>query len=297
MNSEEKKEGVMKIEAQASKIFFMDKIEEKFPLEFEFASDIAYEVLRVMEGTPLFLQAHLDRLKVSLFSIMKIDNAYFEIWWTNRETRIKYGIEQLISENKILNQNIKILVGQDCGKEWQIIIFPIKSFYPAKEVYQSGVQTMILEEVRHQPQVKAVNLELTKRVLEIREKTGVYEALLLTPEGYIAEGSRSNLFFVKEGTLVTAPDEWVLKGITREKVIETATSLGIPIVQAKIKPEDIESYESAFLTGTSIHILPVNTIGNWHRKSASHPLMIRLMQAFEKKIQESIGGMSHGKSI
>ena len=287
----------MIIETQASKIFFMDKIVQEYPRNFEFAGAVAYEVLRVMAGTPLFLQAHLDRLKESMFSIMKIDNAYFEIWWRNQEERLSYGVEQLVLENEILNQNIKILVGQDNAGHWQTIIFPIQSFYPTQAVYCAGVKTIILQEVRHQPQIKAVNLELTKRVQVLREETGVFEALLLTPEGYIAEGSRSNLFFVKDNTLVTAPDEWVLKGITREQVIETARSLGINVEQARIKPEDIVNYESAFLTGTSIHILPIQCIGEWHSNSATHPLIIRLMQAFEKKIQESIGGRAHGKSI
>lgn len=278
----------MRIDTDASKIFFTGKMVAEYPREFEFVSDVAYEVIRAIDGKPLFYQGHMDRLKESLFSIMEKDNVYFENCWERISCKVVEGIQESIIANHIVNQNIKVLVGETSHEGWEVIVFPIRSYYPEPHVYAIGVDTMILNEVRHHPNIKAVNESLTEHVTRLREETGIYEAILLTSEGYVAEGSRSNLFFVKGNTLVTAPDAMVLKGITRQMVIDTAKGLGIDLEQREIRPLDIVEFDGAFLTGTSIHILPIRSIGDWHPDSANNPLVERLTEAFENTVRESL---------
>ena len=93
----------------------------------------------------------------------------------------------------------------------------------------------------------------------IRE-SGVYEVLLVNRESKVTEGSRSNLFFIREGVVRTAPDSEVLPGITRQKVLELISEEGFRLDIRSLALEELPSAEAAFLTGTSPK---VSTRINW----------------------------------
>ncbi len=81
-------------------------------------------------------------------------------------------------------------------------------------------------------------------------------------EGRITEGSRSNVFFVKDGCFVTAPAEEVLPGITRQKVIELLAGSGYALKEHSLSAAELPQVQAAFLTGTSPKILPIRSIGD-----------------------------------
>jgi branched-chain amino acid aminotransferase len=94
------------------------------------------------------------------------------------------------------------------------------------------------------------------------------EAIMLTPDGHISEGSGENLFLVTDGKLVTpASDNHILLGITRDTVIKLAKDeLGIETVERPIKLDELFSAEECFLTGTAAHVTAVGEID--HRQIA-----------------------------
>jgi branched-chain amino acid aminotransferase len=82
-------------------------------------------------------------------------------------------------------------------------------------------------------------------------------ALLLDPDGFVAEGTGDNFFIVKDSKIITPEGRNILRGITRETVFELASRLGIPCLEKNIEPYDVYNAEEAFMTGTPFCILPV----------------------------------------
>jgi branched-chain amino acid aminotransferase len=96
---------------------------------------------------------------------------------------------------------------------------------------------------------------------EVMEK-GFDEAIMLTPDGHVSEGSGENIFLVKDGKLVT-PDSRssILLGITRDTVIKLAQDeLGIETIERKIERDELYTADECFLTGTAAHLTPVAEI-------------------------------------
>jgi branched-chain amino acid aminotransferase len=97
---------------------------------------------------------------------------------------------------------------------------------------------------------------------------GLDEAIMLTPDGHISEGSGENLFLVTDGKLVTpASDNHILLGITRDTVIKLAKNeLGIETVERPVALDELFSADECFLTGTAAHVTAVGEID--HRQIA-----------------------------
>ena len=86
-------------------------------------------------------------------------------------------------------------------------------------------------------------------------------ALLLDPDGFIAEGTGDNFFIVKDGVVITPEGRNILRGISREYVInELCTQLGLPVVEKNIDAYDVYTADEAFMTGTPFCMLPVTSL-------------------------------------
>jgi branched-chain amino acid aminotransferase len=103
----------------------------------------------------------------------------------------------------------------------------------------------------------------------------------------ITEGSRSNIFFVKNDKLITAPDNLILNGITRKYVIAICKENKIDVNYECVKADDIKSYDAAFMTGTSPMVLPFSCI-NDVSFSVKLSLIEKLRKLYLEKAQESI---------
>jgi branched-chain amino acid aminotransferase len=82
-------------------------------------------------------------------------------------------------------------------------------------------------------------------------------ALLLDPDGYIAEGTGDNFFIVKDNVIITPEGRNILRGISREYIFEIAEQLNIPCIEKNIEPYDVYTADEAFMTGTPFSLLPV----------------------------------------
>ena len=92
------------------------------------------------------------------------------------------------------------------------------------------------------------------------KKAGYTDALMMDHEGYVAESTGANFFAVKDGVLITPIADRFLNGITRQTVIALAKEAGITVDERRIKPEELDSFEEIFLTGTAAEITPVGKI-------------------------------------
>jgi len=95
------------------------------------------------------------------------------------------------------------------------------------------------------------------------EQKGFNDALMFDWRGQVAEGTGANVFFVRDGTLHTPVPDCFLDGITRQTVIGLAQKRGIEVKERAIWPEELESFEQMFLTGSAAEVTPVAEAGPW----------------------------------
>ena len=89
---------------------------------------------------------------------------------------------------------------------------------------------------------------------------GYEEALMLDEEGFIAEGTGECFFIVKNGVLITPPNDFSLKSITQDTVLRLARDLGISIVRQRISRDEVYTADEAFFTGTAAELTPIRNI-------------------------------------
>jgi branched-chain amino acid aminotransferase len=95
------------------------------------------------------------------------------------------------------------------------------------------------------------------------EDAGYNDALMLDWRGQVAEATGANVFFMKDGVLHTPTPDCFLDGITRRTVMKLAQRRNIEVVERTIWPEEMESFEQAFLTGSAAEVTPLGEIGPW----------------------------------
>ncbi|MDR3593961.1 aminotransferase class IV [Clostridium sp.] len=210
---------------------------------------IIYEVLRVVEGKPLFLENHLKRMKNSF----ELINEEFKLSYDEISGKIK---KLIINENKV-EGNIKITYGI---REKLLEVFFIEHSYPSAEMYKNGVETILYFGERENPNAKIINTNFREKVNQEIKSRNVYEAILVDSKGNITEGSRSNIFMVKDNILITSPVKAVLPGVTRGEIISIARKLGIEVKEIEYKHSEISNLDGMFISGTSPKILPIKMV-------------------------------------
>lgn len=238
-----------------------------------------YEVIRVINKIPLFWEEHMHRLNESItLKKLSIDLS---------PSVILKAIQQLSAVNNIVNGNIKLLIKagpDDDQNQWDHFLYFIPHQYPRSQDYQEGVKVILFRAERANPNVKAADLNLRSVIAEQLEMRSAYEALLVDPKGIITEGSRSNVFWIKEQRLYTAPRCRILPGITREAIVQLCMEKNYPVLETEVSLDQISKMDAVFLTGTSPKVLPVKIIEDEVFESASHPLVQDIMKAYDKMI-------------
>jgi len=107
------------------------------------------------------------------------------------------------------------------------------------------------------------------------ENKGYNDALMFDWRGQVAEATGANAFFIKDGTIHTPVPDCFLDGITRRTVIDLARARGIEVVERVIWPEELESFEQFFLTGSAAEVTPVAEAGPWNFEVGDLALQLR----------------------
>jgi branched-chain amino acid aminotransferase len=239
-----------------------------------------YEVIRIMDKVPLFLEEHLERMRKSA------DLLGYSITKSNAE--ITKEILTLIESNRCHNINVKLLCSHLDKKEQDFLTYFIRSYYPERDIYEKGIHTVLYRLERTNPNVKEVHIDFKQTIAEVKQNTKAFEVLLVNKNGYITEGSRSNLFFVKGDTVYTASSQDVLVGVTRTHIMKICSSFNIPVVEGAIHIEDLAKFDGAFITGTSINALPITTIDEKKLDSIHHPIICKIMKEYEEEVEQYI---------
>jgi len=247
-------------------------------INFDFSNiksgDSIYEVVRIEDAIPLFWEDHLARFQKSI----RFKNAELHL----TPEFIYKGIEGLIQKNEIETGNIKIIFNKK--PEPLLLIYFIPHYYPDEESYHTGIKTVMLHAERHDPNYKVVNQELRTKADNLKEETGAYEVLLVNNDGFITEGSKSNVFAIKEDIIYTSPVNSVLPGITRMNVIEICRKFGFKVIETPIDSKLIYKMDGVFITGTSPRVLPVYQINDFVFVT-ENILLKNIMEAFKSLVK------------
>ena len=247
--------------------------------EIRYLQSPVYEVIRIIEGIPLFFQEHMKRFQMSL-KLVNYECAY-------DSEMIFDQIRVLVEMTGLMNNNVRLEYGlTDSGMV--MILFMVKSEYPDKSLYEQGVKSKTAHIVRQNPHAKLVNKSYLDQIKALKEDLGVYEIILKNDLGKIAEGSKSNLFFIKDQTVYSAKEADILMGITRLELMTLFEKLDLNYVELDIYEETLESYDACFLSGTSIGVLPIAFVNEIKYNSTSNHVIIKLIEAYNDVVKNNL---------
>ncbi len=115
------------------------------------------------------------------------------------------------------------------------------------------------------------------------EAKGCSDALMFDYRGYVAEATGANMFFVKDGEVHTPTPDAFLNGLTRQTVIGMLEKKGINVIERHIMPEELESFEQCWLTGSAAEVTPVGQIGDYNFEVGA--LAIEMAADYEKLVR------------
>lgn len=241
-----------------------------------------YEVIRIIDEVPLFIERHLERLKNSA-ALAGLN------LWLNIDT-VKAKLSQLIKIHENGFGNIKIVFNYNGYNKdiHNFYAYFLNASYPSEKQYEEGVATALCFMERENPNAKIINPNLRDKTNELLRESGAYEAILVDKENNITEGSRSNIFMIKGHTVYTAPAEVVLPGITRNLIVELCRENNINIIEEQINSKDIKDLDALFISGTSPKVLPIKSVEEILFNSASNSIVKNIRVAYNENIDNYI---------
>jgi branched-subunit amino acid aminotransferase/4-amino-4-deoxychorismate lyase len=209
---------------------------------FSFSSGL-YETFRTLNFRPVFLQPHLDRLFSSA-------------------NRIGLNIE--FTQSDILDMLSKVIHNfQDPNQRVRILAVPNKlivytSYLNLDPSIYNGVSAITYKASREYPEIKTTDYHACLTAWKAAIDAGCFEAILMDHNGILYEGSRSNLFWVKDEELFTQKKN-VLPGTTRQIIINHSS---VSIQYKVLNSMDLSNIDEFFLTNSGSGIIPVTSIND-----------------------------------
>jgi branched-chain amino acid aminotransferase len=245
------------------------------------------------KGSAVFrLDEHIDRLFASAH--------IFQMPIPFTKAQIKKATLETIRANELDECYIRPLAYIGYGKMGLYTLGPINVMiaawpwgaYLGEDGLKNGIKVKVSSYTRHHVNVTMTRAKFTgayfNSQLAKREAVsmGFDEALLLDPEGYVAEGSGENVFIVRNGLIKTTPLTSILEGITREAVITIARDMGYEVVESRFTRDEVYIAEEAFFTGTAAEVTPIREVdGRAIGDGRPGPVVRKLQKAFFDAVQ------------
>jgi len=229
--------------------------------------DGVFEGIRVYGGKIFRLREHLDRLYDSAKAIcLTIPHSEDELSAITEEAVRRSGMAEAYIRH-VVTRGVGDL-GLDprkCARPSVMIIVDTIKLWP-EHTYEAGLNvitagTPIPQRESLSPRVKSLNY--LPHILAKMEgiAAGADEVIMLDSAGFVAEGSGQNIFVVKNGAIRTPPPfAGLLKGVTRDAVIEVAHQAGYDMAESMLNRYDIYTADEAFFTGTATEIVAIRQL-------------------------------------
>ncbi|MBF0202510.1 MAG: aminotransferase class IV [Desulfamplus sp.] len=213
------------------------------------------DLMRTFKGTPLFLREHVERLVESARAVE------LDIRWSCEE--IENIIMETLDKNPSINEsNIRTIITGGSSSNFMtpngnprllVLITPIPPI--PVHWYEKGIKVITVPFQRDIPKAKSLSYMKASLALKQAGAAHASEALYVDPEGYVTEGTTSNLFAFVNETLVTA-EHGVLKGITRKAILKAAGEK-FPVGMRTLHLDELYKAEEVFISGTNKGVVPV----------------------------------------
>ena len=251
--------------------------------------DGVFETLRAYGGRIFRLEDHLDRLEASARALalrlpVHRDGLARILGRTLRENALEHAMLRLTVTRGPGGAGLD---AEGAGPPTLVAACRRFQGYPS-ETYERGVRLCLarLRKVAAEaldPAVKSLNF-LPNVLARMEARTrGADEAVLLNAAGSLAEGTVSNVFFVRRGRLFTPSlDAGILPGVTRKVVLELARGLGIEVEEGLFPAAELDRADEIFVTSTGYEVMPA---GRWEdRDLTPGPVTMRLLEAFRERV-------------
>lgn len=251
---------------------------------FVFA-DAVYEVVHIDNGVYFKMDLHLERMQNGLnrlripYQMRDLKPVCVELLKRNPEVK-KGSLYIQISRGEAPRAH-----GFPKLTEPTIVAY-VKPFIQDTRIWEQGGRAIFVEDLRWQMcDIKTTGLLLNCMAKQEALEMGCDDAIYHRGE-IITEASASNLFIVKNGTLLTHPQgPWILPGITRHVVIELSKTIGILVREEQFTKDDLLSADELFLTGTLSEVTPyVEVDGKKIRNGEVGPLTRKIQETLRKEM-------------
>lgn len=207
-----------------------------------------FETLRIYRGVPFAFEKHYLRMVQGLH-VLKI---HFQI----SSDELHKIMMNLLSKNRLLNARIRVQIWKD-RKTIHLAVFCSAITPSSKSVYKAQISKIKQNKSRYS-HVKTLDYAHCRKALLEAKQMGYDEAILLNNHQAVVEGAHSNIFIVKDGTVVTPKlSHGCLNGVTRDIVKSCCRQLGLPIKERKIDLNSILNADEIFLTNSIIEVKPL----------------------------------------
>lgn len=235
-----------------------EPLKQKFPLRSLFYGEGLFETFRWPGAPPVFLEKHIDR--------MKRGAEFLKIPFPD-EQNMKNALDYSVKKSGVKDAYVKLCVlcadplkFYQLANEEQVLVM-VKEYEPPKKYGRAHV--VPFKRISSSPLSHIKSINYLENVLARREaeRMDYDEAIFLNERGEVAEGSSTNIFWVKRGVLHTPALECgLLPGITRETLISLAPELGLEVKEGKFNLNEILTSQGAFFTNSLIGITTITEI-------------------------------------
>lgn len=274
--------------------------------------DVAFEMTRSFNKKQFKLREHLERLAASV--------AWLHIPLRETVDELESICDEVVRANEplfadddehrlLINVTRGLLgiydgrVNVPSGPNLIVADFPLRwTVRGSEHLYREGIdifipsQRMIPAQLL-EPKVKNRNrIHYLMANIEASRYNGKNAwALLVDPDGFVTEGTGSNFFIVKDGELLSAEPRNMLRGISRQYVVELAADLGIPFREVNLEPYDVMTADEAFFTCTPFCMVPATSyLGRPLGAGTAGPIYGRLIDAWSSNVGVDIVGQIAG---
>ncbi len=253
--------------------------------------DGIFETLRSYSGRIFCIEDHLHRLFESARKI------YLEIPWDQQE------LVEILKESLKINQCrdavLRLSISRGAGPPGldpdlcpsptlTVMTRPFKG-YPEK-MYNEGISITLVKVRKNLPDALDPGIKSTNFLNNIlakieAKKTGADEGILLNHDGFLTEGTVSNLFFVRSQSLCTpSTASGILEGVSRKVVLEIANEKGVPVEERFFSPDELLSANEVFLTNTTYEVMPVKKVDQ--QTFQTGPITQQILRTFRERVRQ-----------
>lgn len=226
-----------------------------------YKTDKGYAIFRLNDHTKRLKESAKMNLFEIPFSVEELNQAQIDLIKNNEFT----GNDVYLRPFAFLGYGVMGVYHKHAPVETAIAAWSWGA-YLGEEGMKKGIKLKIASMTRpantsNMGKAKAVGNYLNSQMAKYEAiDCGYDEALLLDDQGYVAEASGASFFMVKNGVLITPPNDNSLESITQKTVIEIAVDMGIKVERRRLSREDVYTADEAFLTGTAAEITPVRIV-------------------------------------